>query len=197
MATVNAPYGLRPVNLLGGLPYAGSTREYLIDPAGYNANIFFGSVVALNTNGYVQLVTATGADGSGNVFPAGTVGVAVGFTYYNAQGQFITSQYYPANTTGDVRVMVVDDDRVVFSAQLTGKATQAVLGSNTFFSAAQSTSTGSTRTGNSTSALTLTTQTASAAFRIVGFASPLTDDFTEVLVKFNPGFHSFSNATGI
>jgi hypothetical protein len=63
--------------------------------------------------------------------------------------------------------------------------------------AIQSTSTGSTRTGNSTVALDATVQTAAAAFRIVGFASTPGDAFTDVLVKFNPGQHSYLNATGI
>jgi hypothetical protein len=42
-----------------------------------------------------------------------------------------------------------------------------------------------------------TTQTAAAAFKIIGFASPVTDAYPDVLVKFNPGAHAFSNATGI
>lgn len=197
MSNVNAPYGLRAVNLVGGLPYAGSTRQFLIDPAGYGTNIFNGSIVALNANGYLNIVTATGADGTTNAFPAGTVGVFVGCEFTNAQGQRIFSQYYPANTTGDVRAYVVDDDRVLFQAQLDGQVTQAAVGANTFMAAAQSTSTGSTQTGNSTSALESTVVTTAAAFRIVGVVSPLSDTYTEVLVKFNPGQHSYSNSTGI
>jgi hypothetical protein len=86
---------------------------------------------------------------------------------------------------------------VTFQAQLDGQVTQAALGANTFFAAAQSTSTGSTRTGNSTSALESTVVTTAAAFKIIGFASPLTDSFTEVFVKFNPGASAFTNAVGI
>ncbi len=197
MSNVNAPYGLRAVNLVGGLPYAGSTRQFLIDPAGYGTNIFNGSIVAVNANGYLNIVTATGADGTTNAFPAGTVGVFVGCEFTNAQGQRIFSQYYPANTTGDVRAYVVDDDRVLFQAQLDGQVTQAAVGANTFMAAAQSTSTGSAQTGNSTSALESTVVTTAAAFRIVGVVSPLSDTYTEVLVKFNPGQHSYSNSTGI
>lgn len=36
-----------------------------------------------------------------------------------------------------------------------------------------------------------------AAFKIIGFASPVTDNFPEVLVKFNPGAHAYNNAVGI
>ena len=197
MASTATPYGLRPVNRVDGMPYAGATETHLINPAGIATNIFNGSVVALDTNGFVVLVTATGADGTTNALPAGTLGVFVGCSYFNAQGQLIFSQYYPAGTTGVVRAMVVTDPNVVFQAQLNGVGAQAVLGANTFFAAAQSTSTGNTQTGNSTSALSTSVQTAAAAFRIVGFASGPGDAFTDVLVKFNPNQHSYLNAVGI
>ena len=207
MASTASPYGLRAVNELGGLPYAGSTRTFLIDPAGYNTNIFNGSVVYVNSSGYLNIVTGTGADGTTNSFPGsgtltGAVGVFVGCSYYNAQGQLIFSQYYPANTTGVVQALVIDDDRTVFQAQADGSVAQTSLGNNTYFAAAQSTSTGSTTTGNSTSAVTATTITTTAAFRIVGFAniagfSQVGDAYTDVLVKFNPGYHSYSNAVGV
>jgi hypothetical protein len=197
MANTASPYGLRPVNRVDGMPYAGATETFLINPAGVNTNIFNGSVVALNTAGYLTLVTATGADASTNAFPAGTIGVFVGCEYINAQGQVINAQYYPAGTTGVVKAKVVTDPNVVFQAQLDDTGAQAVLGANTFFAAAQSTSTGNTQTGNSTAALDATVQTAAAAFRIVGFASGPGDAYTDVLVKFNPSQHSYLNATGI
>jgi len=63
MASIASPYGLKAVNELGGLPYAGSTRSFLINPAGLASNIFFGQVVTTNAAGFLTLVTATGADG--------------------------------------------------------------------------------------------------------------------------------------
>lgn len=197
MAQTASPYGLRPVNRVDGMPYAGAVQEFLINPAGVNTNMFFGSIVALDTNGYIVLVTASGADDTANAFPAGTIGVFVGCEFVNAQGQVVHSQFYPAGTTGVVKVKVVSDPNVVFQAQLAGVGAQAVLGANTFLNAIQSTSTGNTQTGNSTSALSITVQTAAAAFRIVGFASAPGEPFTDVLVKFNPGQHSYLNATGI
>ena len=203
MATTATPYGLKPVKRVDGMPYAGATSQYLIDPAGYNTNIFNGSVVYINANGYIQIVTGTGADATTNDWPTGStsvsgaLGVFVGCEYFNAQGQLIFSQYYPANTTGTVKAYVVDDPMVLFQGQLDGTATQAAVGANTFFAAAQSTSTGSTQNGNSTSALESTTVTTSAAFRIVGFASPVSDAFPDVLVKINPAFHSMSVNVGI
>ena len=61
-----------------------------------------------------------------------------------------------------------------------------------------STSTGSTVTGNSNSALDADVKAAgaAAAFRVVGFVSPPTDAFPDVLIKFNPGAHQMRNDKG-
>ena len=200
MASTAAPYGLRPVKRVDGMPYAGAVDEFLIDPAGEATNIFYGQVVIIGSDGYIAISTATGADittnnlgGSG----VGAIGVFVGCEYFNAQGQLIFSQYYPSGATGVVKAKVVTDPNVIFQAQLDGSGAQTVLGTNTFFAAVQSTSTGSTRTGNSTSALDATVQTTAAAFRIVGFASTPGDAYTDVYVKFNPSAHSYLNAVGL
>jgi hypothetical protein len=200
MANTAAPYGLRPVKRVDGMPYAGAVDEFLIDPAGEATNIFYGQVVIIGADGYIAISTATGADittnnlgGSG----VGAIGVFVGCEYFNAQGQLIFSQYYPSGTTGVVKAKVITDPNVVFQAQLDGSGAQTVLGTNTFFAAVQSTSTGSTQTGNSTSALDATVQTTAAAFRIVGFASTPGDSYTDVFVKFNPSAHSYLNAVGL
>ena len=200
MATTASPYGLRPVNRVDGMPYAGATQTFLIDPAGEATNLFYGQVVIIGADGYLALSTATGADITTNNLGGdgvGAIGVFVGCEYVNAQGQVINAQYYPSGTTGVVTAKVITDPNVVFQAQLDGSGAQTVLGTNTFFAAAQSTSTGSTQTGNSTSALDATVQTAAAAFRIVGFASTPGDAFTDVLVKFNPSAHSYMNNVGL
>jgi hypothetical protein len=186
---------------MDGLPYAGAVTELEIDPAGYAANIYNGSIVALITTGYINIVTATGADGTTNAFPAGTIGVFVGCSFVNAQGQLIFSQYYPsgyvAPTGTKIKAKVVTDPDVLFQAQMDGVAAQAMIGANTFMAAVQSTSTGSTTTGNSTSALESTVVATNAALRVVALVSPVGDLFADVLVKFNPGHHSYLNAVGI
>ena len=206
MAATAAPYGLRPVKRADGLPYAGAVSQYLIDPAGEATNLFYGQVVHIGADGYIALSTATGADGTTNALPTGTtltgsIGVFVGCEYVNAQGQLIHAQYYPsayaAPTGTEIKAYVVDDPNVLFQAQLDGTIDQSDIGANTFFAAAQSTSTGSTATGNSTSALESTTVTTTAAFRIVAAVSPIGDAYPDVLVKFNPGYHSFTNAVGL
>lgn len=206
MASTATPYGLKPVKRADGMPYAGAMSQYLIDPAGEATNIFNGQVVHIGADGYIALSTATGADGTTNALPTGTtltgsLGVFMGCEYVNAQGQLIFSQYYPsgyaAPTGTTIKAYVVDDPNVLFQAQLDGTIDQSDIGANTFFAAAQSTSTGSTTTGNSTSALDATTVTTTAAFRIVAAVSPITDAYPDVLVKFNPGYHSLTNAVGL
>jgi hypothetical protein len=204
MATIAAPYGLKPVKRADGMPYAGATSEYLIDPAGEATNLFYGQVVHIGADGYIALSTATGADGTTNAFPTGTtltgsLGVFVGCEYTNSQGQRIWSQYYPSGQAyGDsIKAMVVDDPNVLFQVQMDGAIDQSDIGANTFFAAAQSTSTGSTQTGNSTSAMDATTVTTTAAFRVVAAVSPLSDAYPDVLVKFNPGYNSMTNAVGL
>jgi len=201
MSTTNAPYGLRPINRNDGMPYAGATSQFLINPtSGAGTNLFYGQVVLIDADGYIALSTATGADLTTNNLGGSSIGawgVFVGASYINAQGQQIYGQYYPSGTTGVVTAYVITDPNVTFQAQLDGQVTQAALGANTFFAAVQSTSTGNTRTGNSTSALESTVVTTAAAFKIIGFASPLTDTYTEVFVKFNPGASAFTNAVGI
>ena len=206
MASTASPYGFKPVNEVGGLPYAGSTRSFALDPAGYGTNIFNGSLVYVATTGYLQLVTADGSDGTTNAFPAGTtltgaVGVFVGCSYVNAQGQTVFSQYYPASALNAV-AFVVDDPNTVFQAQANGSLTIAALGANVTLANAQSTSTGSTTTGNSNVALDATTKTTTAPFRVIGFPnmvgfSVVGDAYTDVFVKWNPGWHSYTNVVGL
>jgi hypothetical protein len=204
MATTASPYGLKPVKRADGMAYAGATSQYLIDPAGEATNLFYGQVVHVGADGYIALSTATGADGTTNALPTGTtltgsLGVFVGCEYVNAQGQVINAQYYPAGTAngGEIKAFVVDDANVLFQVQMDGVIDQSDIGANTFFAAAQSGSTGSTRTGNSTSAAESTTVTTTAAFRIVAAVSPIGDAFPDVLVKFNPGYSSSTNAVGL
>ena len=202
MATAAAPYGLRPVKRTDCMPYAGATSQYLIDPAGEATNLFYGQVVIIGADGYIALSTATGADITTNNLGGngvGAIGVFVGCEYVNSSGQLVQAQYYPSGTAngGTIKAYVVDDPNVLFQAQLDGTGAQTIIGTNTFFAAVQSTSTGSTTTGNSTSALDATVQTAAAAFRIVAHVSPASDAFPDVLVKFNPGAHQMTNNVGL
>ena len=201
MSTTATPYGFKPVNEIGGLPYAGSTRQIKI-ASGYASNIYYGSVVSIVAAGTIQVVTTNGDNST--PFPAGTIGVFVGCTYTNPSTKQLTfAQYWPTGTVAsDAMAYVVDDYNTLFQVQADGSLAQATLGSNAILAAVQSTSTGSTTTGNSNTAISATTATTSGyAFRIVDFVESTTstvgDAYTDVLVKFNPVAHSYNNPTGI
>jgi hypothetical protein len=201
MATTAAPYGLRAVNLVGGQPYAGSTRQLKI-ASGYASNLYNGQVVMVGTDGYIQLMPSIGS--AADPFDAGTVGVFVGCSYTDPNTkQKLFAQYWPTGTVAsDAVAYVVDDPDVLLQVQADGSMAQATLGSNAHLAAVQSTSTGSTVTGNSNTALDATVNTTSGfAFRVVDFVespdSTVGDAYTDVLVKFNPDAHSYLNKTGI
>ena len=202
MATTASPYGLKAVNHIGGTPYAGSTRLLPI-ASGYATNIYNGSVVLIDgTAGTVQIVTDLG--NNADAFPAGVVGVFVGCTYTDPNlGTVVFRQNWPTGTVADdAQAYIVDDPDVVFMAQADGAVTQADLGQNTNFAAVQSTTTGDTTTGNSNSAVSSTTATtATIAFRIVDFVdsptSTVGDAFTDLLIKFNAGIHSYDRGLGV
>ena len=201
MASTASPYGFKPVNLIGGQSYAGSFRQIKI-ASGYASNIFNGSIVSIVAGGTIEMVTTNGDNSTG--FPAGTVGVFVGCSYTDPntkQKQF--SHYWPTGTVAsDAVAYVVDDPDCLFQVQADGAVTQEDLGQNTHLAAVQSTSTGSTITGNSNTAVTATTGTTSGwAFRIVDFVdgpdSSVGDAYTDLIVKFNPDSHSYTNKAGI
>lgn len=201
MATTASPYGLKAVNHIGGTPYAGATRLLPI-ASGYGTNIYNGSVVAIVAAGTIEIVTDLG--NNADQFPDGVIGVFVGCTYTDPNlGTVVFRQNFPTGTVADdIQAYIVDDPEVIFMAQADGAVTQADLGQNTNFAAVQSTTTGDTTTGNSNSAVSSTTAvTGTIAFRIVDFVdsptSTVGDAFTDLLIKFNAGIHSYTRAAGI
>lgn len=203
MADTSSPYGLRPVKRVDGLPWTSSIETRPMDPAGHTGNLYNGQVVAVGADGYITLVTTSGADASGNAFPAGTIGVFVGCEYENSEGRVVHSQYYPSGAI-NAKAKIISDPNVIFRGQVDGVIDQSDVGANTFFAAVQSVTAGtggSTFTGNSLSALESTTVTTTAAFRVLGVVdevgNAISDTYADILVKFNPGYHSYTNAVGI
>jgi hypothetical protein len=146
---VDAPYGLKPINLIGGQVFAGSTREYAIIN-NYATNIFFGDLVALVRGNLERISVSTGTLGT-------VVGIFLGCSYTNPLTKQKTfSQYYPASTAaGDTVGIVCDDPDTVFSAVVCSATTviasgaRAMIGQNV----AMINNTGSTATGNSKNAV--------------------------------------------
>jgi hypothetical protein len=198
MATTSAPYGLRPINLIGGQQFAGSTRQIKI-ASGYAANIFFGDIVAIHTDGTIVKVTTLGTNA--DPFPAGTVGVFLGCAYTSPTLKyFLNSQYWPTGTVAsDAMAYVCDDPDTLFQIQADAAVTQTMLGSN--FGVNQTA--GSTTTGDSKISLDVATRatTNTVALRLVDFVngpfSTVGDAFTDCIVKFNFGIHTYYNGTGV
>jgi hypothetical protein len=202
MATTATPYGFKPLNHVGGTPYAGAVRHIKI-ASGFGTNIFNGSIVNIVAAGTIEIVTTIGTSG-GSVFPAGVIGVFVGCTYTDPTSKNKTfSNHWPTGTVAsDAMAYVVDDPGVLFMAQADATVAQAGLGANASLTAVQSTSTGDTTTGVSNTSLNATlTQTVTNVFRVVDFVespdSTVGDAFTDLIVKFNAGIHSYENTTGI
>ena len=153
---VSAPYGLKPVNLLGGQVFAGSTRMYEI-PYAYATSIFYGDFVSL-TRGAIARATVASGTGLNQ-----TVGVFLGCTYTNpTTKQKLFSQYWPGGTqAGDCMAYVSDDPDAVFQAVVCSSGT--TIASGAYAMVGQNLSlinnTGSTATGNSANAILAPTDT--------------------------------------
>lgn len=198
MATTSAPYGLRPINLIGGQSFAGSTRQIKI-ASGYAANMFFGDVVAIGVDGTIVKVTNVGTNA--DPFPAGTVGVFLGCTYTDPNLKYkLNAQYWPTGTVAsDAMAYVCDDPDTLFQIQADDAVTQTMLGGN--FGVNQTA--GSTVTGDSKISLDVATRatTNTIALRLVDFVngpfSTVGDAYTDCIVKFNFGIHTYYNGTGV
>lgn len=121
--TVSAPYGLKPVNLIGGQVFAGSTRAYPIQYA-YATDIFYGDFVKVVRGSVTR--AAIGATTSSNA----VTGVFLGCSYTNPttkQKQF--AQYWPASTAaGDAVAYICDDPDTVFKAAVCSSGTTMASG---------------------------------------------------------------------
>lgn len=197
MATTAGAYGLRPLNLLGGTPFSGATRQYPI-ASNYALNIFNGSVVKIVGGGGVELDTT-----AAGLFTKDSIGVFLGCQYTDPNTQqLLFSQNYPANTVADdILAFVVDDPNTLFTIQANGAIGLDARGANVVLANAQSTTTGSLITGNSNVAASSgVTQAGTAPLRIVDFVTDAQnspgDAFTEIVVKINPAFHSFKAHRG-
>ena len=214
--TIDKPYGLKPVNLIGGQVYAGSTRLIPI-ASGYATNIFYGDVVKLASTGTIQKDA-----GTTTVAANGVAGIFMGCTYTNpSTKQPVWSQYWPASTVAsDAQAYVVDDPDVLFTVAAVSATTtvafygQTVIGNNV--SLVQNS--GSTITGDSAVAIDGTSAAADATLpiRIVAGVPDTANgsgEFCEFICKFNApyitltegtpnvvawnGGHMYNNPTGV
>jgi len=214
--TVDAPYGLKPINLIGGQVFAGATRQLVIT-ANYATSIYYGDALTIVAGGTVEKDSGTTT--------ATPVGVFLGCQYVSAAtGQTTFAQYYPASLAvksgTNVLAFVADDPDQLFKVVLVAGTTadgngltptflgRTVIGSN----AQLVQNTGSTVTGDSKVGIYTAagaTTTATLPIRIIDVVPDTANssgNFCEVIVKWNApnvtgqvvaGGHQYLNPTGV
>jgi hypothetical protein len=197
--TVSAPYGLKPVNLIGGQVFAGATRLMEI-ASGYATNIFFGDLVKRISDGTIEKDTGTAT--------ATPVGVFMGVQFTNGStGQVQQQQFYPASQAiasgTKIFAVVADDPDTLFQAAVVSGTTVITgvgitsIGNN----ASLVQNAGSTTTGNSAVAILDSTATTNTRpiriIDVVRDTATAADNFPEVIVKINATMHQYNNSTGV
>ena len=210
--TIDKPYGLQPINLIGGQVFAGANRQLAITTpsVNYNTPLYNGDVVQITSSGTIiksTLDTDTSA-------VAGVVGVFLGCRYTNPVTKQPTySQYWPGFASGvtDAFAYILDDPDALFKVVSVGDTAdttgldvtplqQTVLGNNVQLVL----NTGDTVSGDSRIGVYWNSgaPTQTYAMRIVdlvpdtSYVSSGNIVYPELIVKFNFGFHSYYNATG-
>jgi hypothetical protein len=216
--TVDKPYGLKPVNLIGGQVFAGATRQRRIDSGA--ASIGYGDPVEMTSSGTVSVSTATTEAPA-----AGFAGVFLGCSFVsNVTGQPTYSQSWISGTSVKsgtyVTAYVADDPDTLFKVvgvtaslvvSTTGGFTYADVGTNVELVAnTLNTTTNDSQQGVRTGSVAVTR---SLPMRIVdvvedtAFVSSGTTYYPEVIVKFNApyitsnslivGGHAYYNPLGV
>jgi hypothetical protein len=216
--TVSAPYGLKPINLIGGQVFAGSTRQRRI--ASGASSIGYGDPVKFASDGTVVVCTETTTP------PAtGFAGVFLGCTFVSSvTGQPTYSQAWISGTSVKsgtyITAYVVDDPDTLFKAVAVTSST--IVSSTSGFqytdinnNVALVANTLNTTTNDSQQGLELgsVATTKSLPIRIVdvvqdtAFTYSGTVYYPEVIVKFNApyvsdastvlGGHAYNNPAGL
>lgn len=197
--TVSAPYGLKPVNLIGGQVFAGSTRLMQI-ASGYATNIFYGDLVKRISDGTIEKDTGTTT--------ATPTGIFLGVQFTNGStGQVQQQQFYPASQSiksgTQIFAVVADDPDTLFQvAVVSGTTVITGVGISAIGNNAELVqNAGSTTSGNSAVAILATTATTNTLpiriIDVVRDTATAADNFPEVIVKINATMHQYNNATGV
>jgi hypothetical protein len=216
--TVDKPYGLKPINLIGGQVFAGATRQRRINSGA--ASIGYGDPVQLTSSGTITVSTTTDTPPT-----AGFAGVFLGCNYVSSvTGQPTYSQAWISGTAVKsgtyVNAYVADDPNTLFKVvgvtaslvvSTTGGFTYEDVGANVELVAnTLNTVTNDSQQGVKTGSVATTR---SLPMRIVdvvedtAFVSSGTTYYPEVIVKFNApyitdtslvvGGHAYNNPLGV
>lgn len=197
--TVSAPYGLKPVNLIGGQVFAGSTRNMEI-ASGYATSIFYGDLVKRVSGGTIEKDVGTAT--------ATPCGIFLGVTFTNGStGQVQFQQSYPASQSiksgTQIFAIVADDPDTLFQVSVVSSGTTisgvgiTAIGNN----AELVQNAGNATTGNSGVAILAATATTNTLpvriIDVVRDTATAADNFPEVIVKINATMHQYNNALGV
>ena len=215
--TVSAPYGLKPINLIGGQVFAGATRQRRI--ASGAASIGYGDPVIFVNDGTIAVSTSTTAA------PAtGFAGVFLGCQFVSSvTGQPTWSQSWTSGTSVKANTFIYayvceDPDQLFQVAVVTGttvvSTSTGLTYTNVNNNVALVANTLNTTTGDSQQAILLSSAnvTATLPLRIVdlvpdtAFTYSGTVYYPEAIVKFSApnvtgsvvdGGHAYYNPTGL
>lgn len=214
MAATSSPYGLKPINLIGGQAFNGGVIRDIVLSDNVATAFYTGAVIILDANGNPSTIAAspTGMDiPNATDADAGIVGVCLGVSYIDPNLKYqVFNQYLPANAinTGytNVLIRVCDDPdqlyqiqgNAAFGALTNGPA--GAVGKN----AALTGFGGSATTGLANTALDVGVDganlaaTSTLAMRVVDVvSSSALDAYPDLIVKFNMGVHSYTNSLGV
>lgn len=183
--TVNGPYGLLPVNLIGGQSFVGSTRMIPI-ASGYATSLYYGDPVKFTNDG--TLITSGLAYNTAAAETGGTLGIFLGCEYTPAGGPLYGKQRFQkwtaSTVASDAVAYVLDDYDAIMKAAVVAYATgasttigcapAAALGTNLTSVATATANNGALAnfSGNSNVGLMLASgnvrRTTTSPFRIVG-----------------------------
>ena len=190
MANIDAPFGLRPYNLLGSAPNNSGLTPYKVQvsaTAGSSSLIYQGDMVIPLTNGLVDVGAADGGS-------VAILGVMAGCEYIDLTGKPVYNNYYPGTaaikSSTEATVFLYDNPFQVYEIQGDATLTHIATAQALVHSNAEGAGFGST-TGNSnisTGELSVTTAGATTAtdnFRIIGLKDSYNDiDVTAAGVRF-------------
>jgi hypothetical protein len=193
--TVEGPYGLIPINLIGGQVFASATRSIPIATNSSTA-IYFGDVVKLNSSGTLDKDAGTSS--------ATPVGVFLGCSYTDPTFGKTFRQYYPGTTNiTDVVAFVQDDPDALYKVAVvsTGVNVSYVARGAVGENAVLVQTAGNTTNGNSRVGVSSTTGTTSTfpirIIDVIAETQSAAGSYTEVVVKWNQGMHPYLNPTGV
>ena len=206
--TIDKPYGLKPINLIGGQSFAGASRLIPIASA-YATGIFYGDVVQYKNDGTL-IITTLQNDTS---VVAGVVGVFLGCTFTDPNsGQKTFRQDYPASTTAsDIMAYICDDPSTLFKAvNVTGSTADGAATGLLPLAKTRATTiscnaelvlnTGLTSTGNSRMGVFINNVTTILPITVVDVVEDTKnsdDEYVEFIVKLTQGYHRYNQTAGV